>query len=51
LIAKPYFNEGDKVIPGRSLTQVNAAVGLESSIADMLKFMQTCLKRELVSAA
>jgi hypothetical protein len=51
LIAKPYYNEGDKVLEGNFLTQVNAAVGLESSVADMLKFMQTCLKRELVSTS
>ena len=51
LVAKPYFNEGDKVISGRFLTQVNAAVGLESSVADILKLMQTCLKRELASTS
>ena len=49
LIAKPYFNEGEKAKPGRFLTQVNAAVGLQSSVADMLKFLQACLSGDLAS--
>ena len=49
LVAKPYFNEGEKVKPGRFLTQVNAAVGLQSSASDIIKFMQTCLNRDLAS--
>jgi len=49
LVAKPYFHEGDKVIAGRFLTQVNASVGLQSSVTDMLKFLQACLSRDLAS--
>lgn len=49
LLAKPYSYKQNNIINGEFLTQVNAAVGLRSSIVDLIKLCQGILNYQLLT--
>ncbi|HPF01763.1 MAG TPA: serine hydrolase domain-containing protein [Bacteroidales bacterium] len=49
LLAMPYSYEHNNVIKGEFLTQVNAAVGLRSSVVDLIKLCQGILNQQLLT--